>query len=118
MLRLRELRTEIGKTQLEMAKIFQISRQVYANYENEINQPSLEFLNKFADFFQCSTDFLLGRSDDFGNITIKEKSPSHITSEEQALLDDFRSLPRQERAQAAEYVRYLADKRGSKNKHA
>lgn len=41
-----------------------------------------------------------------------------LTQEEQTLLNNFRSLPRQERAQAIEYVQYLADKRGSKNKHA
>ena len=38
---------------------------------------------------------------------------------EKQLIDDFRSLPRAQRAQAAEYVRYLADRFNSeKNKKA
>lgn len=118
MLRLRELRNEKGKTQVEMAYILQISRQVYANYENKINEPSLEMLGKIADFFECSIDYLLGRSDDFGNVTVQQKSPSATTAEEQSLLNDFRSLPRAERSQAAEYVHFLADRRGSHNKNA
>lgn len=118
MLRLRELRIEREFTQEKMANAFQISRQVYANYENSINQPSIEMLIFMADYFQCSVDYLLGRSDDFGNVTVKEKSSPELTSEEQSLLNDFRSLPRQERVQATEYVHYLADKRGNKNKNA
>lgn len=118
MLRLRELRTEIGKTQAEMADILQISRQVYANYENKINEPSLEMLEKIADFFECSIDYLLGHSDDFGNVTVNKKSPSSVTPEEQKLLDDFRSLPREERSQASEYVHFLAHRRGAQNKNA
>ena len=118
MLRLRELRIEREFTQEKMANVFQISRQVYANYENSINQPSIEMLIFMADYFQCSVDYLLGRSDDFGNVTVKEKNSPELTSEEQSLLNDFRSLPRQERVQATEYVHYLADKRGNQNKNA
>ena len=118
MLRLRELRIDKGKTQIEMASILQISRQVYANYENEINQPSLEMLGKIANFFECSTDYLLGRSDDFGAIIIKEKSSPALSAEEQKLLNDFRSLPKPERAQATEYVQFLANRRGAKKNQA
>jgi len=115
MLRLRELREENGYTQAYMATNLQISRQVYANYENEINQPSIEMLEKLANFFQCSVDYIIGRSDDFGNVAIKEKSPSSfLKPEEQELLNNFRSLPKTEQTQASEYVQYLADKRGKK----
>ena len=117
-MRLFELREEKNLTQEDIAKAISTSRTNIGRWEKGINEPSASLIIQLANFFECSTDFLLGRSDDFGNIIVKEKSPSNITSEEQALLDDFRSLPRQERAQAAEYVRYLADKRGSKNKHA
>ena len=44
MLRIRELRAEAEKTQGEMAHMLGISRQVYANYENEINEPPFETL--------------------------------------------------------------------------
>ena len=91
MLRLRELRLENEKTQGEIAKIFGVSRQVYANYENAINQPSLEMLVKMGDFFQCSIDYLLGRSDDFGIIQTA-KPQDELTKEERELILDYRAL--------------------------
>ena len=51
------------------------------------------------------------------NVIYIEK-PSTLTFEEENLLNDFRSLQRQERAQASEYVHYLATRRGNKNKNA
>ncbi len=95
MLRLRELRLESEKTQGEMAKIFGVSRQVYANHENEINQPSLEMLVKMANFFECSVDYLLGRTDDFGNITVYQTTDSihSLSADEQRLIDTLRKNP-------------------------
>ena len=80
------------------------------------NEPTANTLIRYADFFQCSTDFLLGREDDFGNITIKN---AELPSDELKLLQNYRSLPPQEKAQADEYVNYLAERRGNKpNKQA
>ena len=46
------------------------------------------------------------------------KAQEILTPEEKELLKDFRSLPRQEKAQATAYVHYLAEKRGDTNKRA
>ena len=117
MIRLKELRQEVQITQKQLAEKLGTSQQVIGYYENGINQPAPDTLIQLADFFQCSIDYLLGRSDDFGNISIQTDGPQ-LTAEEQQLLNDFRTLPRPERAQATEYVHYLADRRGIKNKHA
>ena len=109
MVRLKELRVEQGKTQGEMAKLLGISRQVYANYENEINEPSLDMLTKMGNYFQCSVDFLIGRSDDFGNVTVAGNGGFELTAEEKMLLADFRLLARTEKTQASGYVHYLAE---------
>ena len=92
MLRIRELRCETEKTQGEIAKILGISRQVYANYENGINEPPFEILLKMADFFACSLDYLLGRSDDFGNVTLYQETDkfSSLSKEEQKIIDMLR----------------------------
>lgn len=105
MLRLRELRIESEKTQEQMAQILGVSRQVYANHENEVNEPSLSMLSKMADFFQCSIDYLLGRSDDLGVISIKsEKSPPTMTAEEQHLLETFRALNTKNKLHVSTYA--------------
>ena len=61
--RLKSLRLEAGLTQKEIATKFEISQPTYAQWENGRRKPSGETLQKFADFFDVSTDYLLGNSD-------------------------------------------------------
>ncbi len=117
-MRLFELREERNLTQDDIAKAIGTSRTNIGRWEKGTNEPCSSCLISLADYFECSVDYLLGRSDDFGNVTVKEKSSPELTSEEQSLLNDFRSLPRQERVQVTEYVHYLADKRGNQKKNA
>ena len=70
MIKIKELRKTAGLTQENAAKKLNISRQVFANYENEINQPSPEMLCEIADLFNCSIDYLVGREDEDGAIMI------------------------------------------------
>lgn len=62
--RLKECRKNIGKTQKEVAKFLQISERGYQNYEIGQREPNLAVLTQLADYFNVSTDYLLGRSDD------------------------------------------------------
>ncbi len=112
MLRLKALREEAGKTQAELAAIFKISRQVYANYENGINEPSLKMLVVIADYFQCSVDYLLGRSDDFGNVTVLADFSQErvLSNEEKLLLKNFRVLRTKEKQSLADYLTFLSKK--------
>jgi len=49
-------------TQQKMAKILGISRQSVAQYLDSSAQPSIDKLYKLAEYFECSTDYLLGSS--------------------------------------------------------
>ena len=62
--RLRELRQEKGMKQREMADILQIKLRSYQNYEGGERRPDYEGLVTLADYFDVSTDYLLGRSDE------------------------------------------------------
>ncbi|AMA74192.1 MULTISPECIES: helix-turn-helix domain-containing protein [Aneurinibacillus] len=62
--RLKKLRQQKNLTQEEIAKHLNISRGTYAHYEINKRQPDFATLQKFADFFNVSTDYLLGRIDD------------------------------------------------------
>lgn len=105
MLRIRELREEEGKTQSEMATLLCVSRQVYANYENGINEPSIDMLCRLADHFQCSIDYLIGRSDELG-ITKSEALSQTPTSLSKAL-KLFNGLDKNHQAHLVEYMSYL-----------
>lgn len=56
---LKKLRKEARLTQTEFAKKFNLSLRGYQDIENGINETSYENIKKFADFFNCSTDYLL-----------------------------------------------------------
>lgn len=60
---LKKLRQDKNLTQEELAKIINSSRSNIANYENDKNMPSVEVLNKLSEIFNCTTDFLLGKSE-------------------------------------------------------
>lgn len=62
--RLRELREKRGLTQTELGKLFNLSKQAISSYETGVSEPPPDTLHGIADFFNVSTDYLLGRTDD------------------------------------------------------
>ena len=61
--RLRELRREKKVTQSKMADFLCIKLRSYQNYEGGSRRPDYEGLVALADYFDVTTDYLLGRSD-------------------------------------------------------
>lgn len=63
--RLRHLRkTNTNFTMKEFGSKFNLAESTISGYENGSRMPDAEIINKFADFFEVSTDYLLGRVDD------------------------------------------------------
>lgn len=62
--RLKSLRKHLDKTQEEVAAELGVTRGAYSHFENDRNEPDSETLRKLADYFQVSTDYLLGRTDE------------------------------------------------------
>lgn len=60
---LKALRKERGLTQQEIADQFAISRVNYNRYETGARVPPVDMLEKFADYYGVSVDYLLGRTD-------------------------------------------------------
>lgn len=73
--RVRELRKSKNMTQRQMADALSITERSYQRYEADSN-PNNETLLKLANFFNVSTDYLLGRSDvpDVISITLQARS--------------------------------------------
>ncbi len=51
-------------SQVDLAKKLSITKQTVSNWENDNIQPSIDMLEKLADFFCVSTDYLLGRTEE------------------------------------------------------
>ena len=61
-IRIRELREDSDKKQLELANYLNVRPNTYSDYENgKINIP-IEQLIKIADFYNVSLDYLVGRN--------------------------------------------------------
>ena len=72
--RIKELRTEKGYTQEELAKLLGLnSKSNIANYENGANSPSDKVKMKMCEIFNCSMDYLMGKS----NFKTQEEEFSH-----------------------------------------
>ncbi|AFK85862.1 MULTISPECIES: helix-turn-helix domain-containing protein [Thermoanaerobacterium] len=61
--KLKTLRNEKKLTQRELAKLLNLSPSTIAMYEIGQRFPDPETLQKIADFFDVSVDYLLGRTD-------------------------------------------------------
>ena len=64
--RLKDLRKQKKVGQKEVAELLGVSLRSYQFYESGEYDPSLPNLVALADYFQVSTDYLLGRSDEPG----------------------------------------------------
>ena len=60
--RLKYLREESGKTQSEVAKFLGITNQAYSFIEKGQRRLSAKMLEKLANYFDVSTDYILGRT--------------------------------------------------------
>ena len=60
--RLRKLRKERNLCQKELAKQLNVSVSTISNYERNIHFPDPNTLCKFADYYDVSIDYLMGRT--------------------------------------------------------
>lgn len=64
MLRIRELREDNDKKQIEIAEILGIQQNSYSQIESGKNTIQIEYLIKLANFYNTSTDYILGLTDE------------------------------------------------------
>lgn len=61
--RLKKLRKTKKKTQQDVADYLGITRPAYTAYEQGNRNPDYDLLSKLANYFDVSTDYLLGREE-------------------------------------------------------
>ena len=64
MRRIRDLREDHDKTQSEIADILGTSQTMYARYERGANELPIRHLVALSKFYNVSTDYILGLTDD------------------------------------------------------
>lgn len=61
-LRIRDLREDADLTQRQMAEYLMCDQSLYSKYERGERPVPLEVLNKLADYYHTSIDYLVGRT--------------------------------------------------------
>lgn len=61
--RIRDLREDHDKTQLEVAKILGTSQTMYARYERGANEMPIRHLITLCTYYGVSADYILGLTD-------------------------------------------------------
>lgn len=90
--RLKELREACKLNQTELGEILGVTNQTVSNWENGNIAPSIEMVEKIANYFKVSVDYLLFRTD---SLTIKV---NNLTLEQiahvQSIVNDIEELNR------------------------
>lgn len=90
--RLKELREAYKLNQTELGEILGVTNQTVSNWENGNIAPSIEMVEKIANYFKVSIDYLLFRTD---SLTIKV---NNLTLEQiahvQSIVNDIEELNR------------------------
>lgn len=93
MLKIRDLREEKNLTQKELAeKVGSNNKSIWA-YEKGIAEPSIDFLIRLARALDVTVDYLVGNSDELGNVGTTEQ----FTDEERDLIKCYRAIGNAER---------------------
>ena len=61
--RIQDLRIDHDITIKELSSILGMHRDVYSRYERGVRDFPVDVLIKLADYYNCSIDYLVGRSD-------------------------------------------------------
>ncbi len=109
MLKLKELRKQKGLSQEEAANALGISMRAYQNYEYGQREPNIEMINKLADFYGVTTDYLLGRPE-----AKPPENPVDVVAREvklqameKELMEEYLKLPLNQRENFVEFLEKL-----------
>lgn len=105
--RIKQLRLEHDMSQRDLSEKIGCSQKSIDYWEKNAAEPTARFICALADCFACSTDYLLGREDDFGNVNIVRD----LTEQEKEFLQLYCKLPQEKKKSAADYLGYLLTQR-------
>ena len=55
----------------KMAEDLKTTKATLSRYENNLREPKISFIKEVADYFQCCTDYILGRTDNRMGIIVE-----------------------------------------------
>lgn len=92
-IKLKELRQRNNYTVAQLCDLLSMSTNTYAKYEREERDVSTNTLNRFADFYGVTTDYLLGRETGEPDTIDTLAAEFNMSELEKKILDNYLSLP-------------------------
>lgn len=115
---LKKLREERGLTKRELCEKTGISERAYLTYEFGEREPKISVVQKLADFYNVSIDYLLGRPDakppdDPIKLAAQE---FHLDSAQRGILAAYLYMDPDDRKQFIAYIRQIVDSADKEDK--
>lgn len=113
--RIRQLRNDNGWNQEELGKKMNLAKVTISQYENETRSPNPDIINKFADLFGVTVDYLLGRDDnknyinDYITINVYGRVPAGIPLEAIEDIQDTEELSLKDYQASKDYLGLIVD---------
>jgi transcriptional regulator with XRE-family HTH domain len=106
---IKDLRNEKNITQKMLAKSLSIPIPTLSHWECGYAEPSIKDIITLSNYFNVSTDYLLGRTDDFGSVILPASSPTApaLADDQKQLLDLYDRMTHQQKIRAIAYCEGL-----------
>lgn len=104
MIKIKELRSELGFTQKDIAKNLGCNQTAVGKYERGELEPNIQTLIKLSNIFGCSVDYLIGNESDYEIVNVT----SQLTKPQSELLSVFNLLSEEDQFQVIGFAKALA----------
>ncbi len=107
--KIKDLRKERGATQKELAQALSITVSTLSHWECDYQEPSFKDLAMLANYFDVSTDYLLGITEDDSAPRLLTPVQSALPLDETELLKNYRALSYTGKARVSAYADLLRE---------
>lgn len=113
--KIKDLRKEQNLTQKEMAQALSVTVSTLSHWECDYQEPSFKDLSLLANYFDVSTDYLLGVSEDDSAPRLTTPAPAALPLDETELLKNYRALSYVGKARVAAYADLMREQEEGTN---
>lgn len=106
---IRELRREMDCTQNKLADVLGVTQDSISLWENDKRIPDTQYIVAMAKFFDVTTDYLLGLTDEYKSVRFDENVgiARYLSLDEERFLKRYREMSAKEKALLLQYIEIL-----------
>lgn len=106
---LSDILQEYHYSQTEFAKIIGVKQSQISEWLKGKAKPSYDTLKSISEKLNISTDYLLGRTDDFDVPIVSDHGGVELSADEQRLLSLFQGMSHQQKLRLIAYAEGMSD---------